>query len=107
AAAGIAQRGASRPTRRWCTPRRAICRQSTRVTTGCTTARRSDSARPCIRRPQRAVEIAHLRTVLRIAEPARLYGWVPAEDAAWISGQAQPVLEFGAGPQPRVARSQS
>src|SRR6185437_12491584 len=78
-----------------------------RATTACTTARKSDaSARPRVRRPQRAIEIAHLRTVLRIGEPARLDGRIPAEDAAGVAGQAQPMLEIGARPQPRVADGQ-
>jgi hypothetical protein len=44
---------------------------------------------------------------LRIGEPARLHGRIAAEDAAGITGKAQPVLEFGAGPQPRVADNES
>jgi ER-bound oxygenase mpaB/B'/Rubber oxygenase, catalytic domain len=42
ARAGIAQLGASRPTRRWCTRPRAICRRTTSATTRCITAPRSE-----------------------------------------------------------------
>ena len=45
APAGTAPPGASRPTPRWCTRRRAICRRSTSATTRCTTAPRSDGRR--------------------------------------------------------------
>ena len=101
--AGTARRAGSRPTRRCRRRRRAICRRSTSAATRCTTARSLTSTAPCVAGPHRAVEIAHLTTVLRIGEPARLHGRIPAEHAAGVTGEAQPVLEVGAGAQPRVA----
>ncbi len=44
---------------------------------------------------------------MRIGKPAGLHGRIAAEDAAGITGKAQPELEFGAGPQPRVADNES
>src|SRR3984893_6769910 len=105
----IAHRDASPSTHHWYRLPRETCRRWTSAVSRCTTAQNSDCVlpRPGVWRPQRAVEITHLGTVLRVGEPARLHGRVAAEDAAGIAGQAQPVLEVGAGPQPRVARSES